>query len=319
LFALLLNNSINDLMTEPEKQVVNKFLSNMTPEKTTEEDYKTIKQVMAKYVFNDFPADFMKKYPPFVTSEQFASLDKNNIEQMKDLLKILTTDTNIDTSSNYRYWFGQAYRFVNAHPEPTWGWHYGDEATGFYNDLETFLKDWPLTSVNSAHNFFDNQDKSTVLHNLLVHPAAYQNSDGWKGANVAMAEVLKFALCKALDITDGKALDQHKSSDPLFRDMYNAIEKLSKEQGEKFGTWPLPKINQAILKIVGNKKETKQVTEKMFEVLFNSVTDKYLRMLYLSEAVNGMPTMYAGTEMGITGGESDKINNFFVNNRSPLP
>jgi glycosidase len=216
------------------------------------------------------------------------------------------------TLSNYRYMWGQPYRFVHAHPEPQYGWNYGPE--GFYDDMEQFLKALPISAVNTSHNMVDNHDKALVLHNLLMHPGDFVNYKEDKGPAYTMHAVMREALKeveKQLDASTVKALEK-------------AIDATAKEAGEPFGFWPVHRIAGAVQQKAETQSKVSpaKISEglsKMSKVLFDRITDKYLRMLYLQVGVPGAPEIYNGTDLGMTGGESNLVNNKYIQNRNPMP
>lgn len=238
------------------------------------------------------------------------------------------SENGFSTVSNYRYMWGQPYRFVHSHPEPTYGWNYGP--TGFFNDLEEFVKAWPITAVNSAHNMSDNHDKAMVLSNLLMHAGDF--TDETKGPQYSMEAVLNHSLANASKLSakkDVNIIEAAKKADPVVNVINEAISNVSKEAGEQFGFWPLPRVFEAVhakaadMIAKGESKANLGNVETrlndMSKVLFNEMTDKYIRMLYLMVGAPGAPEIYNGTELGLTGGESNKINNGFIQNRNPIP
>lgn len=227
----------------------------------------------------------------------------------KDLPNFLQSD-GFSTLSNYRYMFGTPYKFVHAHPE-VMGWH--DGPTPFFKELENFAKAWPVTAVNSAHNMVDNHDKTRVLQNLLLHPGEFKD----KGAEKAMAALLKYALCRAYNVDkDSNTLEKVKKSDKTFAKVFGAIDKTAKTNGENFGYWSMERAIDAVMKTAG--VEDKATASKMSKVLFDDATDKYIRALYLLVGVPGAPEIYAGTEFAMTGGETIS-KNVYNQNRNPIP
>lgn len=229
----------------------------------------------------------------------------------KELAGLLTGKA-FSTLSNFRYMFGPPYKFVHAHPEAT-GWHNGP--TAFFNELEEFLTAWPVTSVNTAHNMLDNQDKARVLHNLLLHPGDF-NEQG-KGPAYAMAAVLKYALCKVYNINnDDNTLETNKTTNSDFAKVYSAIEQTAQTEGKIFGYWPLPRAIAEVMNRAAVNDKT--IGDSISKVLFDEMTDKYLRALYVMVGCPGAPEMYAGTEFGMTGSET-VTKNVYAQNRNPLP
>ena len=230
----------------------------------------------------DVPGD---KLPDFVQSEGFSTL------------------------SNYNYMFGAPYEFVHAHPE----FRARGNASGFFANLERFTDSWPINAINSAHNMVDNHDKTRVLQNLLLHPDTFNS----QGPEHAMAEIIKYALCKAYDV-EGKGgdINKVKAQYTEFAKVYDAVDQAVKQHGKNFGYWNIERAIDSVIKISG--VDNKPLAQTMALKLFNDATDKYIRALYLMIGSPGAPELFAGTELGMTGGETIS-KNVYNQNRNPLP
>ncbi|MGD9581441.1 MAG: alpha-amylase family glycosyl hydrolase, partial [Vampirovibrionia bacterium] len=224
-----------------------------------------------------------------------------------ELPQFLTADK-FSTLSDYRYMFGTPYKFVHAHPE-VMGWHDGPKALS--TELNNFVKSWPISAVNTAHNMVDNHDKSRVLHNLLVHPGDFN-----KSPQDAMINLLRYALCKVYGVDKTtNTVEKFKNSDQIFAKVFDGIKNTSDSVGQDFGYWPIVRGIEQVFKDA--KIENKDLMNKMLRVLFDDATNKYIRMLYLMVGAPGAPEIYAGTEMGMTGGETVS-KNVYNQNRNPL-
>jgi glycosidase len=293
-----------------------------------------------------FASDFWKEFSSRVREINPNTYIIGEVTEGDQFLKPFITDGEnqiFSSLSNYRYMWGQPYRFVHAHPEPQYGWNYGP--SGFFNDLQDFLKAWPITAVNTSHNMLDNHDKQMVLHNLLIHPGDFMDGEP-KGPEYSMKAVLKQSLCEASGLTAKKDTnpleiakkDLTKADNKVIALVEEAINQTAKEAGEQFGFWSIPRLftniqkkaeeivsgqtNSSLPASVKNADVLKNVAPKlndMSRVMFDRITDKYLRVLYLQVGVPGAPEIYNGTDIGLTGGESNKVNNKYIQNRNPMP
>lgn len=193
-------------------------------------------------------------------------------------------------------------------------------AQNVYKNLDNFLNTGYLSNVNYAHRFVDNHDKPRALHLLGLDV---------KNFLLDKAGTMKTAISQAIETTpEFKSLDEN-----LQNMLYQSIFKLStgkvvtdelarKFDSEKFGTRSFDfnidaVINNAIESYVDFKefaqnKKNEELLKKLKanteHNMLRGAFEKMRAIWFAMTALPGSPTMYGGTELGMTGWETDSKN-----------
>lgn len=189
-----------------------------------------------------------------------------------------------------------------------------------YKNLDRFLNTGFASNVNYVHRFVDNHDKPRALHVLSLDMRKYK---------IDKAGAMRDAICEAMENTDEfKSLSQN-----LKNDLYHAVNTLSNGyvfvdqikqsfDNEVFGTRAFDFNIASVIKQTQEESyefnqfmQDKNNVEKIQKMLANTehnmlrgAIEKMRAIWFVMNALPGTPTMFAGTELGMTGSETESKN-----------
>jgi len=189
-----------------------------------------------------------------------------------------------------------------------------------YKRLDKFLNTGYASNVNFAHRFVDNHDKPRAMHLFAMDMNSFLNDKATSMRNIiseAMENTAEFqslpnqhkeTLYKAIrSLSDGNIIvdkikynfDNEKFGSVAFDYNIDAAIKQAVEESHDFDLFMQEKANaDKIKKMVAN-------TER--NILAGPI-EKMRAVWFAMAALPGTPTLFAGTELGMTGWETDSKN-----------
>lgn len=232
---------------------------------------------------------------------------------------VFAAKTNFSTTTDYESFYQDLLAFYGQNCEgnniPS-----SEFANQMYAKLDKFLNTGYASNVNFVHRFVDNHDKPRAMHLLAM------NMDKFKDDRAA---AMRDVICEAMERTQefNNLPQQHKDT------LYRAVRTMSegsvisdsikyKYDNEKFGTVAFDFnidaiVNQAIeenyefKRFLNNPENLKSINKMKANTEHNMLRgaiEKMRAIWFAMAALPGTPTMFAGTELGMTGWETDSKN-----------
>lgn len=223
------------------------------------------------------------------------------------------------TISDYEYFYSSLVKFFGQTDKGEYTLN-KDFTNEFYNNLNKFLESGFPSNINFAHRFVDNHDKPRITHLLSLDVNQY-NKDKVKTVKDSMINAFensseyqsltddcKQSIKTAIDnVADGELTVQGKKSD---------------FDSEKFATSPYDYTIGIVIEeaMAQNDKFRAFVTSSDREYfidrlkaqveknMISTALEKMRAIWFMMNALPGAPTMFAGTEIGMTGWETDSKN-----------
>lgn len=272
---------------------------------------------------------FWKKFNSGVRQYDPNSFSIGELTDWGDFPKsVFTSKTDFSTTSEYEKFHSSLLAMYGCDSEA--GHIPNNEfAKEVYSKLESFLNTGYASDVNFAHRFVDNHDKPRALHLLSLNMNHFK--DDKSGA-------MKAAMKRAMESTsEFQSLEQkYKNS------LYKALDTLSgghvivdgvkrEFDAENFGIRPFDFNIESLIKEAieedyefarfatnpDNAVKLKKLRTKTLNKMLEGGMEKYRAIWFAMNALPGMPTNYAGTELAMTGWETGSKNEK-QENRNPL-
>ena len=241
---------------------------------------------------------------------------------------VFTSKTDFSTTSEYEKFHSSLLSMYGCDSE---GAHIknSDFAGSVYSKLDSFLNTGYASDVNFAHRFVDNHDKPRALHLLSLNMQHFKDDK-----SAAMKSAMKHAMENTAEF---QSLEQ-KYKDAIYKALdtlsggHVIIDGVKREfDAENFGIRPFDYnlkslINEAVeenyefAKFAANPdnaKKLKKLRANTLNKMLEGGMEKYRAIWFAMNALPGMPTNYAGTELAMTGWETGSKNEK-QENRNPL-
>lgn len=277
-----------------------------------------------------------------------------------DAVNKFLQETGIQSTPNYSYMFTDMAKVVGKSFEDGGSIDKGGRDWQIYDILASkngrkYLNSTNMDALIYSYTFSGNHDKPRTLHCLgldmeLFHTNFKDNQnyrqkaadilqqdknkidfDIVSGKAIAMADVAKNALEKAIDAEfpndDKKRWIAKESISKAIADLAQGSYMGKHFSPDVFGVKPYDKTIDAILTqaeekhglndSVLSKKDKKLVANKAFEIMLTPAISKFKALMSYLVLLPGNPTLFAGDELGLTGYD-EKCKNVYLQNRSYL-
>ena len=272
---------------------------------------------------------FWKKFNKGVRQYNPNSFSIGELTDWGDFPKaVFTSKTDFSTTSEYDKFHSSLLSMYGCDSD---GVHIKnkDFVNNVYSKLDSFLNTGYASDVNFAHRFVDNHDKPRALHLLSLNMRQFKDNK---------SNAMKDAMKRAMERTPEFQSLEQKYKDAIYKALdtlsngHVIIDGVKREfDAENFGIRPFDYnlkslINEAVeenyefAKFAANPdnaKKLKKLRANTLNKMLEGGMEKYRAIWFAMNALPGMPTNYAGTELAMTGWETGSKNEK-QENRNPL-